>query len=156
MDKVDASASQSDIAYDNSPIGTIEFDVKKAPLDNEGYVQSFTYDDAAGILQFFEEYGFVVVRDVLDKQAIEATIEEIWGEIERLSKGEVRFCSASWCNKHNVPMLDPLDALIHITLYRFLVMIRELGVLANGHPSVSTKDCWVAILVVAEWLLQTG
>lgn len=29
-------------------------------------------------MQFFEEYGFVVVRDVLDKAECEATIDDIW------------------------------------------------------------------------------
>ena len=33
-------------------------------------------------MQFFEEYGFVVIRDVLSKAECEATIDEIWSYIE--------------------------------------------------------------------------
>ncbi len=52
-------------------------------MDNEGFVKSFDYDDDDGIKSFFDTYGFVVVHNVLDQTAVEATIEEIWSEIER-------------------------------------------------------------------------
>ena len=39
---------------------------------------SLSYD----ILQFFEDYGFVVIRDVLTEEECEATIDEMWTYIE--------------------------------------------------------------------------
>ena len=40
---------------------------------------SLSYHD---ILQFFEDYGFVVIRDVLTREECEATIDEMWTYIE--------------------------------------------------------------------------
>lgn len=45
----------------------------RAPLDGEGFVQSFSLADAEGQRAFFEIYGFVVVRDVLDPDEVEVT-----------------------------------------------------------------------------------
>jgi len=33
-------------------------------------------------VQFFEEYGFVVIRDVLTESECEATVDEMWTYIE--------------------------------------------------------------------------
>lgn len=48
------------------------------PVDKDGFVASFSPEDASGILEFFREYGFVVVRDVLDQAAIDKSVDEIW------------------------------------------------------------------------------
>jgi len=78
-----ATASAADKEAANIAIGTIEFPTISIPKDSEGFVQSFAFDDFAGIQAFFDTYGFVVVNNILDKQAVEYTIEEIWSEIER-------------------------------------------------------------------------
>ena len=47
------------------------FEGVKAPVDDEGFVQAFAPEDAEGQRAFFETYGFVVVRDVLDATEVE-------------------------------------------------------------------------------------
>jgi hypothetical protein len=47
------------------------FEGMKAPLDDQGFVQSFAVEDVEGQRAFFDTYGFVVVRDVLDEAEIE-------------------------------------------------------------------------------------
>lgn len=41
------------------------------PVDKEGFVQSFTIDDEENIKKFFELYGVVVVRDIIDEDRIQ-------------------------------------------------------------------------------------
>jgi len=54
------------------------------PRDEEdpAYVKAFDVEDAEGIKAFFEEYGVVVVKDVLSTSQCEATIDDIWGYLE--------------------------------------------------------------------------
>jgi hypothetical protein len=47
------------------------FEGMKAPLDEDGYVQSFAVEDTEGQRAFFDTYGFVVVRDVLDSTEVD-------------------------------------------------------------------------------------
>ena len=47
------------------------FEGMKAPLDEDGYVQSFAVEDTEGQRAFFDTYGFVVVRDVLDPTEVD-------------------------------------------------------------------------------------
>ncbi|KAL0476874.1 htxA [Acrasis kona] len=51
---------------------------------NEEFVLSFTLDEvesgSAG--SFFEEFGFVVIRDVLSKEEIEASVDDVWSYLE--------------------------------------------------------------------------
>lgn len=55
------------------------------PLDEDGYVQSFAVEDTEGQRAFFDTYGFVVVRDVLDSTEVDATVDEIWTDTEALA-----------------------------------------------------------------------
>lgn len=43
------------------------FDVKFAPVDKDGFVQAFPLGDKAGILAFFEDYGFVIIENILSQ-----------------------------------------------------------------------------------------
>mmetsp|Transcript_20488 Transcript_20488/g.78550 ORF Transcript_20488/g.78550 Transcript_20488/m.78550 type:complete len:390 (-) Transcript_20488:121-1290(-) len=52
-----------------------------APLEEEGFVQSFAADDTEGVRQFYEKYGFVVVRDAIPEAQAEATAKELWAQI---------------------------------------------------------------------------
>jgi hypothetical protein len=54
-------------------------------VDDPTYVKSFGVDQREAYTQFFEEYGFVVVRDVLTKAECQATIDDIWTYIETRS-----------------------------------------------------------------------
>eukprot|EP01100_Stratorugosa_tubuloviscum_P001876 TRINITY_DN1427_c0_g1_i1.p1 TRINITY_DN1427_c0_g1~~TRINITY_DN1427_c0_g1_i1.p1 ORF type:complete len:353 (-),score=94.53 TRINITY_DN1427_c0_g1_i1:3-1061(-) len=49
------------------------------------FVQSFTVDQVHQYKQFFEEFGFIVIRDVLNNEQNEKTIREIWNFIENNS-----------------------------------------------------------------------
>lgn len=46
--------------------------------EDDSFMLSFTSADADGIRKFFEEFGFVIVRDVLDDLQCEESIAEIW------------------------------------------------------------------------------
>eukprot|EP01114_Cavostelium_apophysatum_P019571 TRINITY_DN6344_c0_g2_i1.p1 TRINITY_DN6344_c0_g2~~TRINITY_DN6344_c0_g2_i1.p1 ORF type:complete len:377 (-),score=68.61 TRINITY_DN6344_c0_g2_i1:256-1386(-) len=49
-----------------------------APLDEDGYVQSFSITEEEAYLDFFEQYGFVVVKDVLSADEVRQSIDEVW------------------------------------------------------------------------------
>jgi hypothetical protein len=58
------------ITFDNLP---------RAPYDDNGmYIQSFTVNEIESYKQFFDEYGFVVIRDVLSNDEIDQSIQDIW------------------------------------------------------------------------------
>lgn len=47
--------------------------------DANGYTQSFSLEETDDLLQFFDKYGFIVVRDIITSPAqIDETIDEIW------------------------------------------------------------------------------
>jgi len=58
------------------------YPVVQLPKDEEGYVLSFSLDQSDQYKAFFQEYGFVVVNNVISHQQIEDTIDEIWTELE--------------------------------------------------------------------------
>ena len=84
-------------SFEQHPLSKIEaeqfpeFELLKAPMDqnNPQFIQSFGMDQVSDYVQFFDKYGFVVVRDVLSKEQVQDTVEEIWSEIE-LSNNDVQ------------------------------------------------------------------
>ncbi|GAM24732.1 hypothetical protein SAMD00019534_079070 [Acytostelium subglobosum LB1] len=54
----------------------------EVPVDNEGYLASFSIDQIHEYRQFFNDYGFVIIRDVLDLESCQSTIDDIWRYIE--------------------------------------------------------------------------
>jgi len=48
------------------------------PTDDDGFVQSFEVNDAPGAQNFFDTYGFVVIRNVLTDKEIEMTLDEFF------------------------------------------------------------------------------
>jgi len=54
----------------------------EVPRDEQGYIQSFSIDQVEQFKQFFTKFGFVVVRDILNKEECQATISEIWDIVE--------------------------------------------------------------------------
>eukprot|EP01129_Flabellula_baltica_P013993 TRINITY_DN6609_c0_g1_i1.p1 TRINITY_DN6609_c0_g1~~TRINITY_DN6609_c0_g1_i1.p1 ORF type:complete len:347 (-),score=59.44 TRINITY_DN6609_c0_g1_i1:13-1029(-) len=58
------------------------------PIDEEGYTQSFSIQDDNDLMEskdFFDEFGFVVYRDVLTHEACESTLSEIFDIMESSS-----------------------------------------------------------------------
>jgi hypothetical protein len=59
------------------------------PTDQDGYVISFDSKESDQIKAFFDEFGFVVIRDVLTKEEVEQSIQEIW-DVELISIDRTR------------------------------------------------------------------
>lgn len=55
----------------------------KVPLDEEGFVVSFSSEQTEEYLAFFQRWGFIVVSDALTEEQCHETFEEMWGDIER-------------------------------------------------------------------------
>lgn len=54
------------------------YEYKQIPIDADGFVTSFHLDEEENIKRFFEEYGVVVIKNVIQEDQIERTIDEIW------------------------------------------------------------------------------
>ena len=66
------------------------------PRDGDGFVKSFLHDEHEGIMNFFNEYGVVVVRDVLSKRDIEDSIDAIWNQDDLTSRNVDRNDPNTW------------------------------------------------------------
>ena len=72
-------------------------DLCEIPKDDEGYVQSFDVENEAAIKEFFDEYGFVVVRDVFTAEECATTVDDIWEVVqEKAGKHIKREDPSSW------------------------------------------------------------
>eukprot|EP01117_Protostelium_nocturnum_P017788 TRINITY_DN7301_c0_g1_i1.p1 TRINITY_DN7301_c0_g1~~TRINITY_DN7301_c0_g1_i1.p1 ORF type:complete len:368 (+),score=69.89 TRINITY_DN7301_c0_g1_i1:75-1178(+) len=58
--------------------------------DSEGFVQSFSMGQEEEYIQFFKEFGFVVINNILNQDDIEESIDEMWTEIESTPWGRDR------------------------------------------------------------------
>lgn len=47
-------------------------------LDEDGFVKSFSLEEVQQYREFFDEHGFAVIRNVLERPQIEETISEMW------------------------------------------------------------------------------
>ena len=52
-------------------------------VDKEGYTKSFSLNELDKAKEFFDEYGFLVVNDVITKKECEKTIDEIWETVKK-------------------------------------------------------------------------
>ena len=69
--------------------------------DSNGYTKSFSLDETADVLQFFDEYGFVVVRNIVECQSqIEETIDEIWQLLHVLNPNIDKNDPSTWDDKY--------------------------------------------------------
>lgn len=77
----------SGLSVSNSSGSIDDFDysfaLKKAPLDSEGYVISFSPSQLNEAKDFFSEYGFMVIRDALSPKQCEDSINDIWEYVEK-------------------------------------------------------------------------
>lgn len=55
-------------------------------IGEDGYITSFAFDDDNGIKNFFDTFGFVVISNILSDDEVNKTIDDIWNQIEDLSK----------------------------------------------------------------------
>jgi hypothetical protein len=54
------------------------FEIPLIPRDDEGFTQSFTIDQIEEYTSFFEQYGIVVIRDVLTDEQVTKSVDDIW------------------------------------------------------------------------------
>mmetsp|Transcript_55326 Transcript_55326/g.160584 ORF Transcript_55326/g.160584 Transcript_55326/m.160584 type:complete len:406 (-) Transcript_55326:100-1317(-) len=66
------------------------------PVDADGFVRSFVADDHAGIRDFFERFGLVVVHSAIDESACHRSISEVWEHVERECPGVDRADPCTW------------------------------------------------------------
>eukprot|EP01012_Entosiphon_sulcatum_P035858 TRINITY_DN4558_c0_g1_i3.p1 TRINITY_DN4558_c0_g1~~TRINITY_DN4558_c0_g1_i3.p1 ORF type:complete len:296 (-),score=29.95 TRINITY_DN4558_c0_g1_i3:295-1161(-) len=59
-----------------------EFPSVRAPLDPDGFIQSFSLEEVDQYVAFFRQYGFCAIANVLTPAETEATICDIWDDIE--------------------------------------------------------------------------
>lgn len=65
--------------------------------DSDGFTQSFRIDDVQNLKNFFDQHGFVVVRDLIDSsEQIDETIDEIWNYLRLLNEKIDRNDSSTW------------------------------------------------------------
>jgi hypothetical protein len=67
---------------DDWPLKDKKWDLPKVKYDSDGFVTAFEVEQVEEYLKFFDEFGFVVIKNVLYPDEINATINEIWSEIE--------------------------------------------------------------------------
>ena len=73
------------------------YEIEQAPLDKEGYVQSFSLEEKEEISKFYSRFGFVIIRDVLNEECTQKSIEEMWDFIEDCTDGKcTRNDPTSW------------------------------------------------------------
>ena len=70
--------------------GGEEFKHMNIPKDAEGFVQTFEYNDADGIREFFDKYGLVAIRDVLTPEECELTVNDVWKFLQENYNPEIR------------------------------------------------------------------
>ncbi|CAF1284528.1 unnamed protein product [Rotaria magnacalcarata] len=94
--------------------------------DSNGYTQSFSIEETAELLQFFEEYGFVVVRNIIESESqIEETIDEIWSLLRVLNPKIDKYDSSTWDNKY----------------WPIQMGLKDGGFISHM-ADVATKMCW--------------
>ena len=58
------------------------FPVVEIPKDKEGYCKSFSVNQEEEYRQFLDEYGFVVVDNVLSPEEVDETVKSVWDFLE--------------------------------------------------------------------------
>eukprot|EP01119_Soliformovum_irregulare_P018642 TRINITY_DN5760_c0_g2_i1.p1 TRINITY_DN5760_c0_g2~~TRINITY_DN5760_c0_g2_i1.p1 ORF type:complete len:424 (-),score=122.18 TRINITY_DN5760_c0_g2_i1:99-1370(-) len=98
---------------DEYPLTNYQWDLPKVPEDEDGFTLSFPITATEQYKKFFDEFGFVVVNDILSPSENDASIKEIWNLVENksssdeplhLSIAEEFFLKASELEKHGKPM----------------------------------------------------
>ena len=61
----------------------------KAPVDDEGFVQTFALDEKAAMRDFLDRYGFVVVRNVIEADLVEESRNEFFSQFDKDSEESI-------------------------------------------------------------------
>jgi len=97
---VEASAqivlSRPERMIDNSMIDYVYEPSPQVPVDEEGYVQAFYVNEVQNIQQFWDKFGFVVIRECLTTEECTLSEKEAWDFIERHHPEIKRNDSHSW------------------------------------------------------------
>ena len=72
----------------------------KIEAESDGYIKSFTVKDYKEYKAFFDKYGFVVIRDVISKDACEASIDEVWQSLKEKDPAIDRNNPQTWTEQH--------------------------------------------------------
>jgi hypothetical protein len=79
-------------------------DYMSAPIDEEGFVVSYELSDETNIKRFWEDYGFVVIRNLITDDQINRTIDEMWNTPYLLNRpGIDRSDPSTWENTGKWP-----------------------------------------------------
>ena len=57
-----------------------------APRDSEGFTVSFDLEQEKEIHDFYDKYGFVVIKDVLSKEELKSTEDDIWDTLSKMNE----------------------------------------------------------------------
>ena len=57
----------------------------EVPVDDLGFTKSFTLEMKDEIKEFFEEYGFVVIKNIISEKELDKTAMEVWDLTEEYS-----------------------------------------------------------------------
>jgi hypothetical protein len=66
------------------------------PRDDNDLIKSFVYNDIDNIAIFLEEYGIVVINNILQPIQIKKSIDSIWNHDELITRGVDRDDIATW------------------------------------------------------------
>lgn len=72
------------------------YDGVQLPLDDDGFVQSFSVHETDAIRNFFEQYGLVVVEGAIDGAACDRSVAELWDFLERECRNLDRTDPSTW------------------------------------------------------------
>lgn len=92
---------------DNSAFAGYTFTPLELPRDADGYVVAFDpLNDAQAAREFFLRYGVVVFRDVVDADACDRSVDELWDFLKRHSPDMTidRDQPRTWCNAYWPPL----------------------------------------------------
>jgi len=54
------------------------------PFDKTGFVVSFDLEETTALRTFFETFGFVIIRDVLNEEEVQKTVSEFHSSYQQL------------------------------------------------------------------------
>ena len=60
-----------------------QYERLEIPKDEEGYVVAFEVDQEKEIKEFFDKYGMVVIKNILNEKECEESVKECWDFMER-------------------------------------------------------------------------
>jgi len=110
----------------------IYYPVPADPNEND-FVMSFTVNQVAEYKQFFNDFGFVVIRDILTTGDCNATIDDIWNYLENKRWVNPKYLTPEFLVEGKINRNDP-----QTWINKYWPNMMEEGIL--GSPPVFTKQ----------------